>query len=79
VGPAVCSLLLAFLLLQSLPNQALKHAWCMRRSGLHFVAATGNAACAKLFCKAGADLNLCDKDGACSSDPSVPACPQRAC
>ena len=34
------------------------------RSGLHFVAATGNAACARLFCKAGADLNLCDKDGA---------------
>ena len=28
------------------------------------MAAIGNAACTKLFCDAGADINLCDKDGA---------------
>ena len=39
-------------------------------SGLHFVAAIGNAACTKLFCDAGADINLCDKDGA-----RQPPCP----
>ena len=28
------------------------------------MAAIGNVACTKLFCDAGADINLCDKDGA---------------
>lgn len=32
-------------------------------SGLHFVAATGNLPCVQLFIKAGADLDLGDKDG----------------
>ncbi len=32
-------------------------------SGLHFVAATGNVPCTKMFCQAGADLNLGDKEG----------------
>ncbi|CAL8470619.1 g10161 [Coccomyxa elongata] len=34
-----------------------------RRSGLHFVAAIGNVPCTKMFCQAGADLNLGDKEG----------------
>ena len=34
------------------------------RSGLHFVAAIGNVPCTKMFCQAGADLNLGDKEGA---------------
>lgn len=44
---------------------------CAGCSGLHFVAAIGNVACTKLFCKAGADLNLCDKDGGRSSCPCL--------
>lgn len=32
-------------------------------SGLHFVCATGNLPCAQLFIKAGADLDLGDKEG----------------
>ena len=32
-------------------------------SGLHFVCATGNMPCVQLFIKAGADLDLGDKDG----------------
>jgi len=34
------------------------------RSALHYVAGSGNVACTKLLCEAGADLNLGEKDGA---------------
>ena len=42
-------------------------------SGLHFVAATGNLPCVQLFIKAGADLDLGDKDGEPSdyADPPI--------
>ena len=34
------------------------------RSALHYAAGSGNLACTKLLCEAGADLNLGEKDGA---------------
>lgn len=34
-----------------------------RRSGLHFVAAAGNANCTQMLCEAGADVDRPDKDG----------------
>lgn len=32
-------------------------------SGLHFVAAAGNANCTQMLCEAGADVDRPDKDG----------------